>query len=201
MRGHAADRHLKNVLGYEHDVAFSCTAEDAKLLADDIEFVMRMAPAHSPGASARQRLSTLATALRAAAIAPAGLAAYQAAADGMKAVEEKTEFDVNLPTTGTAKVVSPKLVTPTPPEHQEWAIKVYKADASGNPNADESLARTFGKDEKKARDFFSRTQNVHNAKVRNREAISYLILIGVQDDRKHKKAGSFQELERALCKG
>jgi len=108
--------------------------------------------------------------------------------------------EVNMAPSGERVGAGPSDVPPIPPEHAEWAVRVFRADLGGNRHADESMARTFDR-EARARDFFTRTQNVWNARVRNKEAPAYVVVLGVQDARKHRKKGSFRELEAVLCKG
>ena len=88
-----------------------------------------------------------------------------------------------------------------PLEHVEWALKVYKLTASHSRASEHAtLERTFP-NEAQAKNFFGRTQNVHNMRVNGGEAAAYEVLLGVQDARKHKKKGSFREVDRALCTG
>lgn len=89
-----------------------------------------------------------------------------------------------------------------PAEHVEWALKVHKMAPGAQarlPNP--VLERVFDKGETQAREFFTRTQNVWNMRVNAGEASAYEVVLGVQDARKHKKKGSFREVEKVMCTG
>lgn len=89
-----------------------------------------------------------------------------------------------------------------PLQHLEWALKVYKLTASHSRASEQaSLERVFPKGEAEAKEFFQRTQNVWNMRVNGGEAPAFEVQLGVQDARKHKKKGSFREVDRALCTG
>lgn len=89
-----------------------------------------------------------------------------------------------------------------PVEHVEWALKVYRLTAShSRASVNATLERVFEKGEAQARSFFVQTQNVWNMRVRGGEAAAYEVVLGVQDARKHKKKGSFREVDRVLCTG
>ena len=85
------------------------------------------------------------------------------------------------------------------PEHAEWCVRIFASSLAGFRGT-MSLSRPFDT-EAKARHFYGQTQNVHNAKVRGHFAEAFDIVLGVQDKRKHKKAGSFAEVEHCLCTG
>lgn len=89
-----------------------------------------------------------------------------------------------------------------PAEHLEWALKVYALTASHSRASEHAkLERVFEKGEAQAKAFFASTQNVWNMRVRSGEAPAYEVILGVQDARKHRKKGSFREVDRALCTG
>lgn len=181
------------------NVTVEMSIEDAKTLADDIESCMHRSPPHSPGATIRARLDTFARLLRLADSTRSQPATYKNHTSFMEMTDPEglSASDAASPTSAMTKV--PSVI---PDAHIEWAVRIYKVDSFGKPSENESLAKTYKKEDRaKAALFFERTQNVHNAKVRNHESPGYLVLFGMQDSRKHKKAGSFQELERALCKG
>ncbi len=97
------------------------------------------------------------------------------------------------PFTGTFKGI--------PLQHVEWALKVYKASGTATLRNSPVLERVFPKGEAEAKEFFTRTQNVWNMRVSAGEAKAYEVVLGVQDARKHKKKGSFREVDNALCTG
>lgn len=89
-----------------------------------------------------------------------------------------------------------------PPSHVEWALKVYRLTASHErASSNATLERVFTRGEAEAKEFFTRTQNVWNMRVRGGEAPAFEVILGVQDARKHRKKGSFREVDRALCTG
>ena len=89
-----------------------------------------------------------------------------------------------------------------PAEHVEWALKVHKMATGGQTRLPNPVhQRVFDKGEAQAREFFTRTQNVWNMRVNAGEASAYEVVLGVQDARKHKKKGSFREVEKVLCTG
>lgn len=92
------------------------------------------------------------------------------------------------------------LASHIPVQHREFTVRIFHCDFTGRRATNESLARTFPT-EAAARDFYSRTQNIQNMKVRNKEALSIDVVLGVQDKRSHAKKKSYREWEHALCKG
>lgn len=89
-----------------------------------------------------------------------------------------------------------------PVGHVEWALKVYRLTAShSRASENATLERVFERGEAQAREFFGRTQNVWNMRVKGGEAPAFEVILGVQDARKHRKKGSFREVDRALCTG
>lgn len=97
------------------------------------------------------------------------------------------------PFTGTFKGI--------PLQHVEWALKVYKSAGTATLRSNPVLERVFSKGEAEAKEFFTRTQNVWNMRVTAGEAKAYEVILGVQDARKHKKKGSFREVDNVLCTG
>lgn len=86
------------------------------------------------------------------------------------------------------------------PANREFTVRIYRCDFSDRRDPNEALARTFPT-EAKARDFYVRTQNIQNMKVRSKEAPAFDVVLGVQDRRSHAKKKSYREWEHTLCKG
>jgi len=106
-------------------------------------------------------------------------------------------LDAVLPPLDKIKAANAKAI---PAEHVEWALKVYRMDSRGRAT-NPTLERVFAKGEPEAREYFVRTQNVWNMRVRAGEAQAFDVVLGIQDARKHKKKGSFTEIEVAQCTG
>ena len=87
-----------------------------------------------------------------------------------------------------------------PVQHREFTVRIFHCDFTGRRSPNEALARTFPTEEK-ARDFYDRTQNIQNMKVRAKEAAAIDVVLGVQDKRSHAKKKSYREWEHVLCKG
>ena len=86
------------------------------------------------------------------------------------------------------------------PANREYTVRIYQCDSSDRRHANETLARTFPKEEA-ARKFYGQTQNVWNMRVRAGDAPAYDVVLGVQDKRKHAKKASYRDWEHVLCKG
>ncbi len=87
-----------------------------------------------------------------------------------------------------------------PAQHREFTVRIFHCDFTGRRATNEALARTFPT-EAAARDFYARTQNIQNMKVRNKEAHAIDVVLGVQDKRSHAKKKSYREWEHTVCKG
>ena len=169
-------------------VAIGFTAEEARELAEDLAKAGNACADDGPLAG---RLFLLAQVLR-------HQLGHLARPVTRGELSPQVVADVSLnppaadPFTGTFKGI--------PVQHVEWAVRVYKA-TDGARAENETLARVFEKGEAPAKAFFRQTQNIWNIKVNSGEAQCFHVVLGVQDARKHKKKGSFREVDVALCTG
>lgn len=181
-------------LGRAREIKLSMSPEEARGLADDLAAAGNVC-ADEGHAALTDRLMSLARELR------AGLAAPVPGAPPLTPVEVAARAVSHESLPPMSAIMEANTFKGIPREHVEWALKVHRLTAShvrATPHA--SLERTFP-DEAAAKEFFTRTQNVWNARVNGGEAPAFEVLLGVQDARKHRKKGSFREVDRALCTG
>lgn len=82
----------------------------------------------------------------------------------------------------------------------EWVVRVWKSDLAGTRGKAHSSSHTYD-DEAKARDFFTRSVTVHQAKARRGESSAYVVVLATQDPRKWMSVRRWHEVEAVLVDG